>query len=78
MHFAVLWDSQGFSRAKQYDHLFYGDKGYFLINLRDQGLSLLLTGNLMEKIRSNLQNFLIGNMTENAKFLTDQGNMYPT
>lgn len=24
------------------------------------------------------QNFLIGNMGENAKFLTDQGNMSPT
>jgi len=65
----------GFPR--QYDHLFYGNKGYFLINLREQGISQTTNKKFDRKYKEE-QNFFIGKMGEKAEFLTDQENMYPT
>jgi hypothetical protein len=50
--------------------------GYFGINLREQGIFLLLKGTLTENFREPW-NLLIGNKGEKVKFSRNQGNMLP-
>ena len=42
--------SQGLGETWEHYHLFQGNKGYFGINLREQGMFLLLNGTLNKNI----------------------------
>ena len=61
IHQQIMRASQWFCGKREHGHLFQENKGYFGINLREQGISLLLEATL--------------NKGEKVKFLRDQG--YP-
>jgi hypothetical protein len=55
---------------------FKGTRDIFGINLREQGIFLLLKGTLTKNFGEQW-NLLIGNKGEKVKFSRDQGNMLP-